>query len=63
MSPSHKYGSPTYERHILEILERAKQAVTQAQRQIAESEKLCKDSYELLDKINAAYHIPERKTA
>ena len=58
-----KHGSPTYERHILEVLERAKQAVRRSQEEIAESEKLCRDSDELLDKISAAYDIPKRKRA
>lgn len=58
---THKHGSPTYEQHILEILERAKQAVSQAQRQIAVSQKLHRDSDELLDKINASYQFyPQR---
>ena len=47
-----KLGSPIYEQHIIEILERAKLAVRQAREGIAKSQKLCRESNELLDKIN-----------
>lgn len=53
----HKHGSPTYEEHIHEILERAKQAVSQAQWQIAVSQKLHRDSDELLAKVNVSYQV------
>lgn len=58
--PYNKRGSPTYEQHILEILERARKAVSQAQRQIAVSQKLHRDAGELLDKINASYQIHKK---
>ena len=53
----HKHDSPTYELHILELLERTKQAVSQAQGQIAVSQKLHRDSDEILAKIDVSHQV------